>query len=346
MTYNKPTPDFAKYLLSYLSSRPDYETWINVISAIGNTFDQQTALNILLSHFHDEKPDEHLIKLKYPLSDINFGTLIYLAKKNGFKPETTHKNRFYGVLSSHTISTHHQKKKEFVTFDTNPELCYRFKDYEHQERAGIMEFDGGLTRFEAEKYILEKFPDAEKEREYRVGINENVLNKNLNPNSRLPYSDFSVLTKGFENRYLTIHELALSIGQGNPFICCHLISDNVGNTHRSTKNFLGSDIFGIDIDSGFSIEQAFSINETRKALLLYTTVNHSDKQNRFRIVFPFPRLIKKSEHYSKIVNYFINIYNADKQCKDPVRAFYGHDNTTIHIIQIGEILSYRNGVAL
>jgi hypothetical protein len=40
-------------LLSYLPARPDYDTWIRIVSAIGNSFDEATAEDILLSHFTD-----------------------------------------------------------------------------------------------------------------------------------------------------------------------------------------------------------------------------------------------------------------------------------------------------
>jgi hypothetical protein len=40
------------------------------------------------------------------------------------------------------------------------EYVKEFLDERHEERAAIMEFEGGLTRDQAEAYIIENYPDA------------------------------------------------------------------------------------------------------------------------------------------------------------------------------------------
>lgn len=84
MNYNKITPQLAIELLGYLPQRPDYQTWFYCISAVANHFDEETALNILLTHFHDESPNETGIKIKSKLNSIGIGTLFYYAKLNGY----------------------------------------------------------------------------------------------------------------------------------------------------------------------------------------------------------------------------------------------------------------------
>jgi len=360
------TPEFAKELLSFIPNRPDYNLWLRVISAIGNTFPEQTALEILNSHFKDEGFNETAIKVTQRLKDINFGSLVHFAKEYGYNFNKTDRNRFYGVFPVKAISKHVQKETQFVRFNNDVELCYRFQDYNLEERAAIFEYEGGFSRLQAEKIILNENPNAERERVYRIGINKDVLNKNLNPKTKQPYSFFSnknnswvtnykPLTENFKNHYCTLFEIAMNIGKGSAILCGHLKTDENSNTYRTKENFLYSDCFGIDIDNAdsnkqqltegyLSIENCLNLNETRKALMIYTTPNHTDHWNRFRIIIPFPRLIKNPEHFTKFVTHYIGIYKSDEQCKEPVRAFYGNDNATVYLIPSGEILEFKEGV--
>lgn len=86
---HRPTIAQVRLLLSFLPPRPDYQTWLQVISAVGNIFDEHTALTLFLERFSDEKPDEHLHKLRHRLPNTTFATLVWLAKQNGFKPDAT-----------------------------------------------------------------------------------------------------------------------------------------------------------------------------------------------------------------------------------------------------------------
>lgn len=341
-----PTPEQAKELLSYLPKRPDYYTWIYSISAIGNTFPESIANDIILSHYTEEKNGETLYKLNKKLQGVGFATLVYLAKQYGYKPKTTYSNHYYNPFASNGIMLHTKFNKQLIKFNDDPELIYRFKDYELEERASIMEFDGNMTRLQAEKMILKENPNAEKERIFRVGINKKIINKNINPKTNEVYKNGLALTNGFKNCLYTLNDIVLHIGKGFPIIFCHLKEDKNGVTYRKQENFICSDMFAVDIDDGMKIETAFEKPETRKALLLYTTASHTQKHHRFRIIFPLPRLIKSLELFRKIIEKFIDIYNADKNCKDPVRAFYGNNNATIYIIPKGEILEFKGGVLL
>lgn len=111
--FNRPTTAQVLLLLSFLPPRPDYGIWVRAISAVGNSFDEHTALTLLLERFSDEKPDEHLHKLRHRLPNTTFATLVWLAKQYGFKPDAT----FYAD-SPHPSGTMRQHvRKPDTTFD-------------------------------------------------------------------------------------------------------------------------------------------------------------------------------------------------------------------------------------
>ncbi len=311
---NKPTPEFAKILLSYLPKRLNYLAWIRIISALGNTFDEARSLDILLSHFQDESKDEHLLKLRQKLQNMTFGTLVYMAKEYGYNSENqTYSNKHMFI---HTIKKKNLPKKETVSISGNPQILFRAK----------------------------KSNPNEKERVYQLSVNEKVLNKNLNPKTLKKYQNYSVLTNEFENRFLILDELINSIGQGFAFCCSQLNENESGKRTRKNANFLCCDFFALDIDEGLTIEECLAMEQTKGALFIYTTPSHTEQNNRFRIVFPFPRMITDPRIYRGVAEHYINIYKADKQCSDPSRAFYGNINATIYNIQSGEILEFKEGV--
>lgn len=229
--FQDPTPEYAKQLLSYLPTRPDYKTWLFTISAIGNTFSENVAIDILLSHFRDERTNETVYKVNKRLNNVNFASLVYLAKQYGFSTKRTYTNRLYGTFQHRTISKHVQK----ITFNDDPEITFRFKDYEIEERASIYEYESNTTRVKAENKIINQFPNAERERVYRIAINDKVLNKNLNPKTKQPYPNYTALTNEYKNFYMTSNEIVFSIGQGYAVCCCHLRENENGNITKEKR---------------------------------------------------------------------------------------------------------------
>lgn len=110
---HRPTIAQVRLLLSFLPPRPDYQTWLQVISAVGNSFDEITALTLLLERFSDEKPDEHLHKLRHRLPNTTLGTLIWMAKQNGFKPDAT----FYADSPRPSATMWQTVRKPDISFD-------------------------------------------------------------------------------------------------------------------------------------------------------------------------------------------------------------------------------------
>ena len=293
------TPEYTLELLSYLPKRPDYETWIRAISAVGNSFDEQTALSILMSRFTDEIPGETEYKLKHRLKNVNFDSLVNLAKQHGYIREKTnfyyYRNRYFSnrFKANWTINKSFTVKKTF-DFKEDPELTFRFSDYELEERAAILQYEGKMSRLEAEKIVLQENPDASRERLYRVAVNKQILNKNLNPRTGQPHQNFKIFTTSFKNYILTVPEICHYIGKGFSISCCHFLENINGQIYRKTQNFECGELFAIDVDGHLKLEEAFSLPETRQAIILYTTASHTDEQHRFRLIFSLPKIIPVS----------------------------------------------------
>ena len=336
----EPEPEQAKQLLSYLPRRPDYRTWLCAISAIANTFPENVALDILKGHFQDERANETIFKVNKRLKNVSFASLVYLAKQHGYNPEQTHTNRPYRAFSSKPLSFYRRQNKR-VAFDSEPQLFYRFDDYEPEERAAILEADARLPRLESERLVSLEFPDASKQRLYRIAVNRTVINKNCNPVGGQPYKDYKALTEGFQNEIQSIRELADCVGRGYAVAACHFAADSEGKTYRAGKNFAGSDCFFVDVDGGLRLERAFELPEMRRAALVYTTCSHSESLHRYRIFFPLPRAIKQQEQFRSIVSKFIASFSGDVACTDATRGFFGNNNSTIFLIETGEILQFN-----
>lgn len=327
----QPTPDQAKLLLSFMPSRPDYETWIKIISAIGNTFDYYTALNLLLSRFKDEKPNEHALKLNCTLKNISFATLIYYAKQHGYKAES---RPGYSLSSYKAIESN--EKDQLINFDDiDKSILYKFKDESIEERIAIMQYDGNLSRLEAERIILSEKSDSPKERVYRIAVNSQVKDKT---------KEYKKLNECFNNSLLTAKQIAEVIAKGHSIICAKLKSDNKGNIKRNNESWKCSELIALDIDTGLTIDECFKIPETKHALLIYTSPSHTQDKSRFRILFDLPYLETNNQRYSEILSKFIQIYKADKQCKDIARIYFGNTNAVIHSLRTNEVLKFKNGV--
>lgn len=329
----QPTPELAKHLLSFLSSRPDYETWIKVISAIGNTFDFSTSLSLLLTHFKDEKPNEHALKLKNTLENFSFATLIYFAKENGYKPESRPINYSYTIKPTNRNPSNQQIKFN----DIDKSILYRFQDEGIEERIAIMQYDGNLSRLEAERIILSEKPETPRERVYRIAINEHVKDKS---------KDYKKLNECFENSLLTVKQISESITEGHSIICARLKADSAGMIRRNNESWECSELIALDIDTGLTIDECFKIPQTKHALLIYTSPSHTPDKHRFRILFDLPYLETNSQRYGEILSNFIQIFKADKQCKDIARIYFGNSNANIYLLRTGEIIKYNSGVLI
>ncbi len=77
------TPDQVKEMLSYIPKRMAYDEWGKIVSAIGNTFDEHTAISLVDSWSPDDKVGTaYRIKHRSPKPTI--ASVVYYAKQNGY----------------------------------------------------------------------------------------------------------------------------------------------------------------------------------------------------------------------------------------------------------------------
>lgn len=313
-----PTIENAKELLSVIpqSCSGDYGIYINVISALANSFDETTATLLVAWWAPDRTLDtarrEYSYKVKHAKPGVGFGMLIYIAKQFGFsstKLDVT--NRFSRDFSPRLDKNIERKKP--VTFD--------------------------------DVMIKNKF-DKFGNRQYNVMINDKIANKNLNVQHKTHLPNYWLFNNRFTKFELTAEELAFRIGAGNAFCCANLKKDFKGNVVRKTESWDGAELFAIDVDSGLTIRECLKIPETRKALLLYTTSSHTKINQRFRIVFPLPYYEEEISRYKEVIGKFVKIYGADPVASSAVTGFYGNDNAHIILIKSGELLKFKGGILI
>lgn len=316
-----PDTNTAIELLSYCPKRPDYDDWVRIISAVGNSYDEQTAIRILSTHFQNEKPGEIANKVKRRLRNVTIGTLFYYAKKNGYKPT---KNNANGTGKNYTK---HEKKA------TLPKPA-RIK----------IENKSGLIY------------NTQGERIFKFSINFNILNKNLKRNGE-PYTDFNILTNKFVNTEGTLNEIIACISKGYA-VCFSELNGNDFYKKKVITNFKRAELIGIDIDNSYidehkqkqrvtgdnyiSIESVLKDPMTKRASLLYTTTNHRPDWHRFRLIFALPTAIEDPDIYKKLITKLVTHYKADPAPTSIVNAFYGNNLAKIYNLETGEIYDFTN----
>lgn len=299
----EPTPEYCRELLQYIPSRPDYETWIAIIAAVGNTYSESTALDLLLSRFTDELPNEHANKLRLRLKTVNFGTLVYHAKLNGYK------GKWDGVEYTPPIPrpTPEQDTVSFADADESSVLI-----------------------------------NADGQRVFRLAVNLSVVNKttdfealtNNYQNVQLTLSDIAaVIRAGYAicgaqmvtNPDGTITRKSSNFWQSELIIFDMDFGVKVnGEKVLDTANYKPLDAF---LDTPAAEHVA----------LAYTSYSHTPEWNRYRLLMPLPYLETNPERYQKILKTFIAEYKADAACSDICRAYYGNTNATIYNLVTGEV---------
>lgn len=78
-------PLVVETMLMSIPPRPDYDTWLKLITAVRSSLDNDDQAIALLKKWSPEETEgEYADKLKAPLKDITFGTLFHYASEHGF----------------------------------------------------------------------------------------------------------------------------------------------------------------------------------------------------------------------------------------------------------------------
>lgn len=148
----------------------------------------------------------------------------------------------------------------------------------------------------------------------KLSFNKNIINKP----EEYPIKENAT----YENTDLSRQEVADILTKKGYTICSQI------NGNRITQNFVAVGFLGIDIDNGWTLEEALSDHFTKdNSAIIYTTANHRKNGNgdKFRIIFELKEPITSAEEHKKTITTLLTKYpSADKTCSDCVRPFYGN----------------------
>ncbi len=177
-----------------------------------------------------------------------------------------------------------------------------------------------------------------KPRTYPCSINKGIIDKAHNR---------AADTHKWENAELTAEELKEHIAKGFAFSCAYWKNPKEG---RGAANFLKARLVALDIDNTitdketgeirckkehegyFRVEDAVNDPElTNNAVMIYTTASHTPEHHKFRIVLSFQKTSLSATQFQETVLFFIRKYDADDQCKDVSRMYYGSSKGDFYI---------------
>ena len=85
-----PTAEEIAKMLSYIPPRPDYETWLKIASAVWSVLPMLDGAQLLHEWSPEERDGEYASKHKARLKQVGIGSLIHIAKENGYRPRGRH----------------------------------------------------------------------------------------------------------------------------------------------------------------------------------------------------------------------------------------------------------------
>lgn len=153
----------------------------------------------------------------------------------------------------------------------------------------------------------------------KLAINTSFINK---PSTKQEYKG---ICGTFENVEVTNDELSKLVRHGYAF--CPQLKNN----WKKASNFLCSDYLAVDIDEGPRIEEMLE-HEFIKLYcsFIYTTVNHTEEDHRFRMVFELEESITDPKTMKHAMSGLLKKFGGDPSCTDPCRMFFGAKNCIIH----------------
>lgn len=299
----QPTPEYCRELLQYIPQRPDYPTWINCIAAVGNTFPESTALDLLLSRFTDEEPNEHAHKLRSRLNSVNFGTLVWYARKYGYK------GNYDGIEHAAPIPQRHTEPEPLSFADADESSVLINADGQRVFRLAVnltvvnktTDFEALTNNYQNVQLTLSDIADV-------IKLGHAICGAQMVTN---PDGTITRKSSSFLQSELAIFDMDFGVKQN-------------GEKVLDTANYIPLDVF---LDTPAAEHVA----------LAYTSYSHTPEWNRYRLFLPLPYLETNPERYQKILKTFIAEYKADAACSDICRAYYGNTNATIYNLVTGEV---------
>jgi len=301
----QPTPEYCRELLRCIPQRPDREIWLYCISAIGNTYPENVALSLLLERFTDELPNQHAYTLRHRLNSVNFGTLVWYARKYGYK------GKYDGI--------EHEPPTPHITPEPEP---ISFADAD------------------AKTLIV----NADGERVFRLAVNRKVVNKDKFHDAKTHgdalthgFTNEELTLSQIADEIRQGHALCAAQMVQKADGSIHRLSANFLQSEMIFLDFDYSKGKEIDLDTYIPIELFLEQPFAEAFAIIHTTFSSTPEHNRYRGLLPLPYVEKNPERYQKVLKTFIAEYKADEACKDICRPFFGNTNATIYNLTTGEI---------
>ena len=159
----------------------------------------------------------------------------------------------------------------------------------------------------------------------KIAVNKNCKNKS-NPQK---------VAKGWSNIFEDVNWLMGWVKAGYGWTATHF-----ADRHRKSENACGSNLIVIDFDGDTTLD-AFWATDTAKqwCVATYTSSSHTEKEHRFRALFPLERELRSSrEHrgaYWLIVNRLLQelqLAELKDNCgQKPERLWYGNTNAVVQL---------------
>ena len=153
---------------------------------------------------------------------------------------------------------------------------------------------------------------------YRIAVSTWALDRKLAPGA----PEWAAFNASFVCQDLTPFDFAHAIYDGHPFTTWH------ANNWRTSANYVCGQHLGLDFDAGDQTSTLPALLDNpfihRHANILYTTPSHTPEAPRARVVFLLDTPIMQATNYALAAASLLWLFGtADRQCKDPVRFFYG-----------------------
>lgn len=153
---------------------------------------------------------------------------------------------------------------------------------------------------------------------YAVAVSDFKLESKLQPGD----PRWSKFNASFRNLSLPQNDLMQFIYFGQSLTTQHK------DKWRATKNYLCGQHIGLDFDGGDESATLAHLAKdkfiSRWAAFAHTTISHTDEHPRARVIFLTDAPIMQAANYGRAASALLWLFGtADRQCKDPVRFFYG-----------------------
>lgn len=121
---------------------------------------------------------------------------------------------------------------------------------------------------------------------------------------------------------INVKDLAQELIKGKTFTPAYF-KEKGGEIKRQKAYWYSQQIIALDFDEGMTLYEAINTFK-ESAMFIYTTFSHTEENNKFRVVFALDKPTYNIYEIEQTLVELMKMYpDADPQCKDCTRLFYG-----------------------